>query len=192
MPTQKRTKFDKIKKKHRDALLSFINESTQLGVSSRAITQSFGSLVKEAVSVESPKSEAVELTAAQYLDLVNNHADVVNDLYARVKTLSPDGDGCVFSSAQANSTRPKVAVTVGNRSCCPFQLPCNFTQASVVLINDGQVPKEDDYTASHRCHKNKCVKLSHLLWEPEPDNIRRRACAAAGTCKCGLAEKCIF
>ena len=194
MPSRKRITFDNIKRRHKSALLMFINESTSSGISPRAISQAFRSLITETTTPPA-KAETVKLSYRDYQTLVNNHKDVVDDLYSRMvlQHALEDSDGCVLSTASATSTRPKVAITKDNRAAVPFALPANFTQAVVALLKHDQVPSDEgSMEVSHRCHTCNCCKHSHLKWESTGDNAKRKQCAEVGKCVCGLLDMCIF
>ena len=193
MPTKKRITFDNIKKKHRGALLSFINESISEGITPRAISQAFRSVLTETTKV-AVKTETVRLSPGRYRKLVNDHMDVVDDLYSRmvVQIVPQNSDECVVTTASANSTRPKVAITKANRTAVPFALPANFTQAVVTLLKHNQIPTEGYMEVSHKCHNSRCCRQSHLRWELSEDNAKRKQCAQGGKCVCGLTETCIF
>lgn len=191
MPSSKRIQFDKIKREHKMALLSFIRDSTKNGQSPRSISQAFRAILFEETGAPK-RMDTLQLSPSQYRTLVNEHKDVIEDLYARISQGSTNSIGCCLSTASASSTRPKVAITVINRCTVPFSLPSNFTQAAVALLKFDHIPTYENMEVSHRCHNAHCFNHDHLIWESVNDNAKRKICQVKGKCVCGLEDRCIF
>jgi hypothetical protein len=68
----------------------------------------------------------------------------------------------------------------------------NVPPIHVAMRKAELAPHSAGLEASHLCHNNFCLDVTHIVWETHPDNMKRILCKNQQVCQCGNTTKCLF
>lgn len=92
---------------------------------------------------------------------------------------------CEYSNVAKSNKRPFLTLTESRKTewlAAGGDGRGELLMSHVMLVANGLLPGGND-VASHLCNNGRCVKLSHLHWEPDSVNTSRKMCVSSGACK---------